>query len=133
MEESGWVIENRLARSSRPGRWTYGKNPVPSEMVKNWITMVQARGIRSIICLLSHEEIERYYPGINLIASYQEKGLQVEHIPTHDYRDPPLTAEELDKVWVAWKKLPKPVLVHCSAGADRTGQAVEYIKGRIDR
>ena len=46
-------------------------------------------------------------------------------------RDPVLggivTDDALQKVWMAYQELPKPVLIHCSAGRDRTGKAVDYL------
>jgi protein tyrosine phosphatase len=35
------------------------------------------------------------------------------------------------KVWTAYKRLEKPVLVHCRAGIGRTHKAVSYIKRKL--
>ena len=39
----------------------------------------------------------------------------------------PLNNDELDAVWQVFQRLEKPVLIHCNAGRDRTGVALEYI------
>ncbi len=36
--------------------------------------------------------------------------------------------QQLEKVWKAYRRLERSVLVHCSAGIGRTGKAVSYIK-----
>ena len=45
---------------------------------------------------------------------------------------PPLDADALERIAQAYATLPKPALVHCSAGVDRTGRALEYLKQRFD-
>jgi protein-tyrosine phosphatase len=129
-----WVIPQALARSSRPGYSGERGRLVSSKEVDAWLSEVRACGIKSIMCLLAQDQLPLYnrLPA-DLISYYQNAGFTVMHIPAQDHRQPPLTREQLDKVWEAYQTLPKPVLVHCSAGIDRTGRAVEHIKQLLSK
>lgn len=120
------VIPSQLYRTSRPGYSGGGRIPVTIGQVNLWVESAHALGIASIICLLSEEHL-CLYPAPGLVAAYRAAGFQVRHIPAIDHSNPPLTTGQLAAVLSAWRELPKPVLIHCSAGLGRTGVAVAHI------
>ena len=131
--EPKWVIEKILACSQRPG---YPVNRPAVQTVREWADVALGMGVQSVICVLDDTQIS-YYDRLNLdggglMGFYRSLGLTVEHVPAEDYKTPPLSAEQLDAVWRAFQRLDKPVLVHCSAGRDRTGAAVADILLRLE-
>jgi protein-tyrosine phosphatase len=130
MSQIKWVERGKLARSSRPG---YPSDSVDRRTVNRWIDEVQAEEVKSIICLLSDDQLPYYkeLPG-GLVSYYRDQGFYVRHIPIHDPAHMPEGEQELenslDEILQAYQELPKPVLIHCSAGVDRTGRAVEYLE-----
>ena len=121
-----WVIAGRLARACRPGRWTEGEL---NAVVHAWIARAQQMGIRSIVCLLTDDELERYYTraGVNLLHCYTEAGFRVGRVPVPDHEEPHVTDDELRQVHEVLRTLPPPWLVHCSAGVDRTGCVIKSL------
>jgi hypothetical protein len=123
-----WVIPGRLARSARPGFG--GRNPMevdPAE-VEAWLDEARTHGIRSILCLLDERQLDFYrrLPG-GLLESYRRAGMAVASVAVPDMQSPPIPEADLARVWQAYLDLPAPLLIHCSAGLDRTGAAVDHI------
>jgi len=127
-----WVIAGRLARSARPGYPGQGRRAVAPAEVEAWLAEAKALGIRSILCLLDQDQLEPYrdLPG-GLLQAYRRAGMMVGHVPLRDLQTPPIPDGKLPEIWELFAKLPAPLLVHCSAGLDRTGAAVGYILRRL--
>jgi protein-tyrosine phosphatase len=125
-----WVIENVLATSPRPGYRPGEEARVEVQAVDAWIADARDFGIRSIICLLDRDQLWLYRTP--LVQSYREAGFAVAHIPTFDHQMHPFTPEQYEQAWESFLELPKPVLVHCSAGYDRTGRIVGHILARLE-
>ena len=128
-----WIREGELAISTRPGYRPGAEFSVPREAVDGWVATMQSAGIASIICLLDGDQLPLYDRALpdGLLDHYGRAGFAVAHVPTADGQAEPFTWAQLDEAWQAYQHLPKPVVVHCSAGHDRTGRVVEHILGRL--
>ncbi|MGI8424989.1 MAG: tyrosine-protein phosphatase [Chloroflexota bacterium] len=128
-----WVREGLLAISPRPGYRPGPEFSVPLAEVEQWVRETRDFGVNSIICLISDDQLPLYrraLPG-GLLAYYAGSGFSVAHVPTFDGLTNPYTPAQYEDAWRAFVGLPKPVLVHCSAGFDRTGRIVDHILHRL--
>ncbi|MBN1380767.1 MAG: tyrosine-protein phosphatase [Deltaproteobacteria bacterium] len=119
-----WAINGKLARSERPG---YPSRYVEKDVVLSKIESWKSHGIRSVICLMTSDELLYYADDGDLLDLYQASELAAHVIPVENHKEHPLDEDEMAAVWTAYQAIEKPVLIHCSAGKDRTGAAVELI------
>jgi protein tyrosine phosphatase (PTP) superfamily phosphohydrolase (DUF442 family) len=129
-----WVIRDVLATSPRPGYVSGSEVRVHAGVVDEWLLEVLEFGIRSVICLIDRSQLWLYDHAIpeGLLTRYRQAGLEVAHVPTPDQQTIPFTPEQYEAALRAFLELPKPVLVHCSAGMDRTGRVVGHILATLE-
>lgn len=129
-----WVVEGLIATSPRPGYTPGPEHDVDGGVVEEWLTQTREFGIASVICLIGGDQLWLYRKSVpeGLIARYKSAGLNVFHIPTMDQQTHPFTDDQYEAAWQAFQILPKPVLVHCSAGMDRTGRIVRHILAQLE-
>ncbi len=128
-----WIRERLLATSPRPGYAPGAEFTVPRQAVDAWIEEKRRAGIASIICLLAEDQLPLYRRALpqGLLRFYEEQGFAVASIAAPDGMQEPYSLAQFEQAWQAFQELPKPVLVHCSAGYDRTGRIVNFLLERL--
>lgn len=128
-----WVIEGLIATSPRPGYRPGPEVTVAQGVVEEWLVEALEFGIASVICLIGADQLWLYRKAVpeGLIVRYESAGLSVFHVPVEDQQTHPFTDAQYEGAWEAFTRMPKPVLVHCSAGMDRTGRMVDYLRARL--
>lgn len=141
-----WIIPSALACAQRPLRHhpNYGASgvPVPAEaksFILDWIKQIRMEGIVSIISFMHDRDLRCYqqvdFDGMNFIEFLTYVGFDVIALPWEDPAHSKTTPamkqakQELtrQKALEAYDRLPKPVLLICSAGIDRSAPVAAYI------
>lgn len=100
------VIAGELYRSAQPS---------PAQLAR----YVQENGIRTVINLRGAEEKAKWYE--QEVAEAERLG--VEHIDFRMSSSKELSTDKADQLLAIMRAAPKPILIHCTYGADRSGLA----------
>ncbi len=142
-----WVLQDKLACAHRPLRYhpEFGGSgldlpPEATQAVQSWVNRIVAAGFRSVICLMHPKEVAHYgelsLDAPDLLAFYRKNVLQVSHRPWEDPKHRPpgeQTSFEEELAHIRgqcledFDRLPKPILLHCSAGIDRSSPVAAYL------
>ena len=142
-----WIIPGQLAVAHRPLRHhpIFGGSgrPLPEGAAPEvicWVKRIVDQGFRGLVCLMHPKEVAHYAKlelgAPDVLALYRAKGLKVCHLPWDDPAHRPASErasfpEELARIRIdalkAFDALPRPVLLHCSAGIDRSSPVAAYI------
>ncbi|MBZ5505117.1 MAG: hypothetical protein LAO78_06500 [Acidobacteriia bacterium] len=141
-----WIKQNEFACTVRPlrrhPRYALGRLILPPEarpLVDDWITFMKVENIRSILSLMHDADLACYrllsFRNENLLDHLSDAGFEVAPCPYEDphYKKSP-TQEKLatlakvrKQALIAFRKLPKPVLIMCSSGIDRSAPVAAFI------
>jgi hypothetical protein len=141
-----WIKQNELGCTVRPlrrhPRYALGRLTLPVEarpLVDEWITLVKVENIRSIMSLMHDSDLACYrqlgFRNENLLDHLTDAGFEIAPCP---YEDPHYKSsspqeklatllEVREQALIAFRKLPKPVLIMCSSGIDRSAPVVAFI------
>jgi hypothetical protein len=141
-----WVIPGKLACVHRPLRhhpqYAGSRASIPSaakSLVLDWVDWLRLEDIASIISFMHDGDLSCYgeidFDGGTLLEALERHGFQVCRLPwedpAHSKTDPTLKRTKLlemrRKALYAFNRLPKPVVLVCSAGRDRSAPAAAYI------
>ena len=141
-----WVIPCALACAHRPLRHhpLYGGSglPIPGEakpLILDWVEQIRMEGIASVISLMHDRDLRCYQQidlgGLTFTGFLEHEGFTVCHFPwedpAHRKTDPAVKRAKLEQVrqaaLQAYDRLPKPVLLQCSAGIDRSAPVAAYL------
>ena len=127
-----WVPSLQAGRSSRPG-FDLDCETVTDGVLRDWIVAVKGIGVRSIICLLSEAEMEWWYSHLprGLVGAYQAARIEAVSIPVPLDIPGVLTQKQMKDLEEAFARLPRPTLIHCSAGQVRSGAALRHLVEHI--
>jgi protein-tyrosine phosphatase len=105
----------RLGLTIVPGRRDYERS------LDADIRSLQRDGIQAVLCLLAHDEFERYGV-VGLLDRYRDAGMAVLHLPTIDRTPPSDSAIHEAMAWIESQlEDGHRVLVHCVGGLGRAG------------
>ncbi len=147
-----WIIPGALACSHRPLRhnqiWGGSGRNLSREatpLLLEWVDQVREAGIRSILCLMHDKELS-YYSALelnapDLIGFYRARGLSTERVPWEDPAYSKTSRDATRKTLLrvredafrTFQAMEKPVLLHCSAGIDRSAPVAAYIEARYQQ
>ena len=145
-EVLAWVIPRALACAHRPLRHhpLYGGSglPIPREahpLILDWVEQVRMESIASIITFMHDRDLLCYQQidlgGLTFPAFLEHEGFTVWRLPwedpAHSKTDPAAKRAKLERIreeaLEAYDQLPRPVLLQCSAGIDRSAPVAAYI------
>lgn len=120
------IIPGVLMSSNRPG---YPSEDVAVAIVDAWIDQIKKDKGRTVLCLLDGKQLDFYgqLGDGGLLKRYRDAGLNVIHRPVKDYLIPAVSPEVLERISSDFLAAELPMLVHCSAGRDRTGAVIKYL------
>jgi len=141
-----WVIPGKLATAQRPLRhhpqYAGSGAIIPKQatpLLVSWASAIRDSGIASIISFM-HERDRRCYSELDLHAAdinqfFEKQGFKVARIPWEDPHHSRADARTKRKNFErcrtealrAFDSLPKPVLLQCSSGIDRSAPVAAYI------
>ena len=141
-----WVIPSELGCAHRPLRHhpQYGGSGAnisvsATAVVFDWADQMKKVGVKSFISLM-HDRDVRCYQSLELHADdlmdfYRKSGFHVAHLPWEDPRHKKATEADKRKNLLAIRSeankaygpLPKPIVIQCSAGIDRSALVAAYI------
>ena len=100
-------MKDVLARGSRPGRWDNRELPV---VIQDRLTRAGGMGIRSILCLLTQQELLMNYAmrGIDLLCACRQAGFEVALVPVPDFYWPTIEPTDLFKIRTMLTSMPAP-------------------------
>ncbi len=114
----------RVGLTVLPGRRDWRRN------LADDLAVLRDEGITAVVCLVPHEELERY--GVpNLLDAYLSVGIEVLHLPVLDQQGASAGQLLETTTWIAQRvSAGRSVLIHCVGGLGRSGMvAACYLLG----